>query len=461
MGTSTSSEPASSFESLSFVIYNPKNKWHMFEPLNKSMNDKYWWFTIYEPFNYNKILLGKNNQNIRSKQVQLTYENRRFRGSTLKQALAVDRDIKNEINHSSCNKGWVKIENDANLVDIAFYDLKFYEDPSLEDTIENMSYIQLVNYLKLDLSKVYLFKELYYDPNTKIDDKFKLERKYNENLDSLTDPLTFEPKEYPFHLAHAVPSNAFPDIIKSGKICIDQRCLEVYDESTGIFLGNTTEYDQNQFPGIYMELFQHSRIAPFTPPMELSSDFTHFRSLTVDSYAALIYGDVGFIYPFEEIFDNYRVSLKKNFNMGMGESITLDEYVNNFGGECVVRSNSLNLDKFAALYIKFTFTEIDFIHDKLIKGKDVSPTLEDVAKLYLTFKRNGKSPWFVRKSAFKQVLLGYKINSIRSKNLTNLPKIYAVTPGRGYSNNGASVYNDPDMDVESDFDSFDPNVSLD
>lgn len=343
------------------------------------------------------------------------------------------------------DKGWVNFNNI--LPNMLPYDIV-----KLDLSLSWFRYSELVNRLKLDPMKYHLF-DINMDPYIPKEDL-----DYNKNLDKLTDPLTFEPKEYPYHLAHAVPKNAVREVLKGRQICIDARCLdEVYDEKSGIFLGIRKDFSY-QFPGIYMELLQHTRIKPYPEPMTLSDLFQHFRYLNTDNQAAPMFGEVGFIYSFEDIFTKYRVSLKRNLRQGKGESITLDEYINNFGGECVIRANKISTDNIAAMYIKFTFTEIDFIYDKLLRNKKES-TLRDVIKLYLTFKRNKVSPWFVRKSALKAVLDGYGIKSIQSKNLKRLPLIFAMTPGRGSisSITNISIYNNPEQDVESDHETFDPN----
>lgn len=443
-------------ETSDFVIlvqFNPDQQWHRFKVL-------YNMFFLKDDFDvsYNKILITPNLSNYEARQVQVSQEYLSRVDMGVPAAYVIDPEIKDSI--SGEEKGWVRIEEDQRslLLDYTTVEVdKFKWLP----TFKMERYKHYLDKKNLDPSKIYFF---IFDPSKRVYDPVK----HNLDLDTTIKPSD---KVYDIHMAHAVPKRFVKDIIQQGKICIDQRCPVAYDEKSGIFLGNQEpNYYGYQFPGIYMELFEHSKIKPFSPPMTLEDPFFHFRSMNVDTSSGVVYGEVGFIFPFEEIFGKYVVSLKKDFQTGKGENITLDEYVYKYAGEAVVRANILDPSKIAAMYIKFTFTEIDFIYDKLGSGKGVTAasgfTLADVIKLYLTYRRpvEGKerstwpSPWYVRKSALKAVLDAYGITSMKSKKLSNLPPIYAMTPGRNTLYSQASLYNDPEEDIESDFDSFDPNL---
>lgn len=436
-------------ETLILVDYVPGKRWHRYESTGRW--DLPFNFLSSEVPKFNRVLLGNDYPNLQHRPVQETFELPN-RGTDMNSRVFI-KEEKNYI--VPYYEGWTKILDESSFKSYEIYNIK---NPETLDLFYDLSLENIIKRLKLEKKKIYIF--IAEDDILFEEDSEKI--KYNENLDSLTNPLTFEPKDYPYHLAHAVPKNVVSTIIKSRKICVDERCLtDIYHEPTGIFLYNEEKFKGGQYPGIYMELFQHSRIVPFTLPMELKDKFNHFRYLAADNFAAINYGEVGFIYNFEDIFSKYRVALKKDLNMGFGQNITLDEYINNFGGECIIRANQIPINNIFALYIKFTFTEIDFIYDKF-KDKP-NKTLLDVINLYLTFKRkiDGKliTPWFIRKSALKAVLEGYDIKNVKSKNLSKLPKIFAITPGRGFSNGKlVSIYNDPEQDVESDFDTYDPNL---
>jgi hypothetical protein len=285
----------------------------------------------------------------------------------------------------------------------------------------------------------------------------------NKELGDLTTPEKFNIIKankggiYNHHMIHSTWATNLADIIKAGKICVTPECFnDLFDEKSGIFLYNHNEKLTKMFnhrqPGIYMELFEHSKI-DVRPPMKQDDSFFHFRYFNVDSWATpIIYGNVGFIYPFEEIFGKYVVSVKADEKYGGGKEISLNSYIKNFPGECVIRANSVSVNKISGLTVFFSFTEIDFIYDKLSHLKEY--TLRDVISLYLS-----NSSWYVRKSVFLKVLQAYGIKNTRRKQLEKLPPIYAVTLGKRYLTAGKpSLYKNVYEDQESDWESFDPNL---
>ena len=112
----------------------------------------------------------------------------------------------------------------------------------------------------------------------------------------------------------------------------------------------------------------------------------------------------------------------------------------------------MSLKNISGLTVLFSFTEIDFIYDKLSHLKEY--TLRDVISLYLS-----NSSWYVRKSVFLKVLQAYGIKNTKRKQLEKLPPIYAVTHGKRYITDGKpSLYKNVYEDQESDWESFDPNL---
>lgn len=354
------------------------------------------------------------------------------------------------------SEGWVYR---SDLINVHKKNLKISEGKTSEEILGNIMNEKTGDYGKILNNTMILIK---YSPLVE-DEKSFARVGINKDLGELTTPEKFniikgnEGGIYNHHMIHSTWVSNLADIIKAGKICVRPECSnDLFDEKSGIFLYNHDDFLINIFnyrqPGIYMELFEHSKI-DVRPPMRQDDTFFHFRYFNVDSWAtSVIYGDVGFIYPFEEIFGKYVVSVKADEKYGEGKEISLDSYIKNFPGECVIRANSVSLKNISGLTVLFSFTEIDFIYDKLSHLKEY--TLRDVISLYLS-----NSSWYVRKSVFLKVLQAYGIKNTRRKELEKLPPIYAVTHGKRYITDGKpSLYKNVYEDQESDWESFDPNL---
>lgn len=354
------------------------------------------------------------------------------------------------------SEGWVY---KSDLIDVHKKIIKIAEGKTNEEILNNIIDGETGEYEKILNDTMILIK---YSPLVK-DEKPLARVGINKELGDLTTPEKFNIIKankggiYNHHMIHSTWATNLADIIKTGKICVTPECFDdLFDEKSGIFLYNHNEKLTSMFnhrqPGIYMELFEHSKV-DVRPPMTQDDSFFHFRYFNVDSWATpVIYGNVGFIYPFEEIFGKYVVSVKADEKYGGGKEISLDSYIKNFPGECVIRANSVPINNISGLTVFFSFTEIDFIYDRLSHLKEY--TLRDVISLYLS-----NSSWYVRKSVFLKVLQAYGIKNTRSKQLEKLPPIYAVTSGKRYLTAGKpSLYKNVYEDQESDWENFDPNL---
>lgn len=259
--------------------------------------------------------------------------------------------------------------------------------------------------LKFDNILLYLVEEDVNIPKTvrvmKEDDS-KMPDNINNNLGITIKDI--KPEEYPFYFLHS--SNDFDLILKIGKICTFGKCdVNFFDEKTGKYLYPKVPISEHQSiraPGVYMEYLELGDF--FMPPIG-HNDIFRTKMLHTMSMA---YGQLGFIFPLEEIF-KYHVNVKKISRLGQAPDVDLMEYhLTGQRTEIIVRANSIDISKASAVHVQFSAIELKFIYTyvpKVMGIPSVKITLQNIIDLYEEQRNNH---WYIRKSNLLKVVDGYK-----------------------------------------------------
>lgn len=269
-------------------------------------------------------------------------------------------------------------------------------------------------------------KKDYYD-----DDEFWVWKDTINKMDETIKPEEsmdiIKSKYSKYSMMHATRN--YENVIIDGNLCtFGDYKTDFYNEKTGEYL--FPKRFNFIFPGIYMELFKD-----FTSlPLQQKDEFNINPIYTE-------YGDIGFIFPFEKIFQYY-VELKTIQNGGYSKNISIEHYVYNRKiGEAIVRANKIPIKYASSLFIKFNIFERLYIADKF-KNRKNNPTLRDIINLY---RKNPDNKWYIRKSSLLKILKIY--NNIK----TRLPKLYCVYQNYhlDYFDEKYDLYNSP-LDTNSD-----------
>jgi len=234
-----------------------------------------------------------------------------------------------------------------------------------------------------------------------------LPEKINEDLGiTLSDII---PKEYPFYFLHS--TNYFDHIFVTKKICNYGQCeTEAFNETTGKYLFpklSVPTHASAQAPGIYME---HLKLdTRFSLPLE-KNDL--FRTIRYSSN----YGDIGFIFPLEEIF-KYHVNIMGDQGFGYGRKVDLNDYYSlDRNSEIVIRANSIDLEKAIAVSVIFSSIELQFIYNFLPRHKQIQRSALTLGQIIDFYKEFRSERWFLRKSNLLKVVDAYGEE--------NLPPLY-------------------------------------
>jgi hypothetical protein len=214
----------------------------------------------------------------------------------------------------------------------------------------------------------------------------------------------------PYYFVHAA-ADPIP-ILRSGKLCIFGACNTKFFDSEGKYLYPSLpeKYKSDGGrPGIYMEMFNPASTGVL--PMSLDSPFKIYRHYEADWKYGTVYGEVGFIFPIEKIFQ-YRVSLHVDEEYGMGPKMSFDDYYNIGGGEIVIKTNTISISDATAMFVLLKQDEIRLIYDHF-KGKHLH--LKDVINFY---RELGNSRWIIKYSNLYNIIKHFEGK--------NFPLLYCV-----------------------------------
>lgn len=251
-------------------------------------------------------------------------------------------------------------------------------------------------------TKIFIYRPYVYEKEEK--DLTELSN-INDDLGITLDDII--PNEYPFYFLHS--TNNFKSILDSKKICNYKECdVDFFDEKTGEYLYPTTNIENKwgvvPKPGIYMEYIDVDDILFQTL---VTDDLFRPKTLKTSSE---IYGEIGFIYPLEEIF-KYHVNVKGTQFYGKGDKVDLNDFYSlATENEIIVRANSIEIDKASAVHVQFSSIELKFIYDYIPNNSDIKRNeirIQDVISLYKDQRNNH---WYIRKSNLIKVIDAYEEN---------------------------------------------------